>query len=289
MNNKLSQNKPLYIEDHLSCRNYLEKVEHGFKYTELERDEVLLETDSRWNCLLFVLEGQCVIHCNQFKEALFPEGSITLLPKKSKIEIHALAGTRLLSLSFDVPLNKSDKFSLEGLVGLCERMDYKFRPIEIRYPLPPYLELVTFCLRSKMDCGHFHLLLEQELFFLLRGFYLKEELALLFYPIISPELSFKDFVLDNYLKVSSVNELITLSNMGRSPFFHKFKKTFGMSAKQWLMKRRDMDILSKIEGTRPTVSELMQEFNFDSQSYFTNYCKKHFQCTPRELIQKFRA
>lgn len=289
MYKKPPQNKLLYIEEHLSCLNYLETVEHGFKYIEFEQGEVLTDADSIWNYLLFVLEGQCLIHCNQFKERLFPENSIVLLPKKSEFEIYAPAGTRLLSLSFDVPLSKCDKLALQDLVPVCRRLDYDFQPIEIRYPLPPYLELATFCLRNKMDCGHFHLLLEQELFFLLRGFYLKEELALLFYPIISPDLSFKEFVLSNYLKVSCVNELLELSNMGRSLFYHKFKKAFGIPAKQWLMKQRDMHILRTIEGTEPTVSELMEKFNFESQSHFTHYCKKHFQCTPRELILRSRA
>ena len=103
---------------------------------------------------------------------------MVLLPKTAMVEIKVIAGTRLLSLSFDVPLNVCDKFILQSLTGLCRKLDYNFQSLAIRYPLPPYLEIVTYCLTNKMDCGHFHTLLQQELFFLLRGFYLKEEFNL---------------------------------------------------------------------------------------------------------------
>ncbi|EXY89402.1 bacterial regulatory helix-turn-helix s, AraC family protein [Bacteroides fragilis str. 3998T(B)3] len=140
-----------------------------------------------------------------------------------------------------------------------------------------------------MDCGHFHTLLQQELFFLLRGFYLKEELALLFHPIISAELTFKDFVIGNYFKVSNVNDLISLSNMCKSSFYCKFKEVFGMTAKQWLLKQRNTHILNKVMTSETTVGELMEEFRFESQAHFTHYCKQHFNCTPRELIMKYQV
>lgn len=289
MNNKSSLNNLLYIQEHRSCENYLETVEKGFKYIEFPCDKIMWDKESLWNYLLFILEGECVITCNQFIDRQFQAGTIILLPKKAMVAIKAAAGTRLLSLSFDVPQTKCDKFTLQSLTGICDKMEYDFQPLDIRYPFQPYLELVTYCLSNKMDCGHFHTLLEQELFFIFRGFYLKEELAGLFYPIISVELSFKDFVINNYLQVNNVNELVSLSNMGKSNFYCKFKEVFGISAKQWLLKQRDMHIINKLVSSESTVVELMEEFKFESQAHFTHYCKQHFNCTPRELILKYQA
>lgn len=288
MNKKSSINDLLYVQEHLSCRNYFEKVENGFKYVEFLHDEMILDKEILWNHLLFVLEGECVINCNLFKDRIFQAGKMILLPKMAMAEIKVMSGTRLLSLSFDIPLNVCDKFVLQSLTGMCEKLKYNFEPLDIRYPLPPYLEIVTYCLVNKMSCGHFHALLEQELFFLLRGFYLKEELASLFYPIISAELTFKDFVINNYSKVNNVNDLISLSNMSRSSFNCKFKEVFGMTAKQWLLKQQDMHILNKVMTSEATVGELMEEFRFESQAHFTHYCKQHFKCTPRELIMKYQ-
>ena len=121
MNKKSSLNNLLYIQEHRSCRNYLEKVENGFKYIEFSHEEVILEKEISWNYLLFVLEGECVINCNQFRERLFQANCMVLLPKTAMVEIKVIAGTRLLSLSFDVPLNVCDKFILQSLTGLCTK------------------------------------------------------------------------------------------------------------------------------------------------------------------------
>ena len=289
MNKKTSLNKLLYIQEHLSCRNYREELENGFKYIEFEKDEVILEEETIWNHIVFLLKGECVINYNQFKDRKFRAGSIILLPKMATIKIEVTAGTRLLSLSFDIPSNLCDKFTLQSLTGLCNKLDYNFEPVDIHYPLPPFLELITYCLKQKMDCGHFQALLQQELFFLLRGFYSKEELALLFYPILATELSFKDFIIENCVKVNNVNELISLSNMGKCNFHCKFKQVFGTTAKQWLLKQRDQRILNKVMRSETTIGQLMEEFDFDSQAHFTRYCKQHFDCTPRELIMKYQG
>lgn len=289
MNKKTSLNNLLYIQEHLSCGNYLEKVENGFKYIEFKQDEVILEKETAWNYIVFLIEGECVINYNQFKDRKVQAGSIILLPKMATITIGITAGTRLISLSFSISLNLCDKFALQSLTGLCEEIDYDFKPLSIRYPLPPFLELVTHCLTQKMDCVHFHSLLQQELFLLLRGFYSKEELALLFYPILATELSFKDFIIENYSRVNNVNDLISISNMGKCKFYSKFKKVFGVTAKQWLLKQRNLHILNKVMESETTIGELMEEFNFDSQAHFTHYCKQHFNCTPRELIMKYQA
>lgn len=289
MDKKKSLSSLLYIQEHRSCRNYLEKVENGFKYLEFQSDEVIREDKLLRNCLLFVLEGECLIDCNRFKDRLFLTDTMVLLPKMAMAKIEVTAGTRLLALLFDIPMNICDKFTLQSLAGMCKELDYDFEPLGIRHPLTPYLEVVTHCLINKMDCGHFHTMLQQELFFLLRGFYLKEELAFLFYPIISSELSFKDFVIENYLKAKDVNELVSLSRMSKSNFCRKFREVFGETAKQWLLKQQDLHIINKVTTSETTIVELMDEFHFESQAHFTYYCKTHFNCTPKELLMKYQA
>ena len=114
MNKKTSLNKLLYIQEHLSCRNYREKLENGLKYIEFKKDEVILEKETIWNHIVFMLEGECVINYNQFKDRKFQAGSIILLPKMATIKMEVRAGSRLLSLSFGIPLNLCDKFTLQS-------------------------------------------------------------------------------------------------------------------------------------------------------------------------------
>lgn len=127
------------------------------------------------------------------ENVLFQANCMVLLPKTAMVEIKVIAGTRLLSLSFDVPLNVCDKFILQSLTGLCRKLDYNFQSLAIRYPLPPYLEIVTYCLTNKMDCGHFHTLLEQELFFFTPGFLSERRISLIVPPDHLSRINFQRF------------------------------------------------------------------------------------------------
>ena len=286
MTKSLLLNELLYIDEHRSCRNYLKEVECGFKYIELEQDTHINEKCAKWNYLLLFVEGEFIISMNQFKKHKFSKGSMVLLPKHSKLKGWGSSGAKLISLSFDIPKGSCDLLILESLADICHTMNYDFTPTLIRYPIFPYLDTLSYCLKNKMNCGHFHELMEKELFFLIRGFYTKEEIARLFYPMIGQDLSFKKMVIENFQTVDNINDLITISNIGRSKFFTKFKNVFGMTAKQWMLKQKNIRIIGKSMQPGITVKELMQECMFDSQPYFTLYCKQHFGCTPVELIRK---
>ena len=126
-------------------------------------------------------------------------------------------------------------------------------------------------------------------FFLLRGFYEKPEIALLFHPIIGKELEFKDFVMQNYTRVNNLDELITLSHMGRTSFYIKFKKEFGITAKKWMMKQLKERILGKVSEPGVRVKQLMEVCNFESQAQLYRYFKQQFHCTPKQLIEQYRT
>ena len=69
-------------------------------------------------------------------------------------------------------------------------------------------------------------------------------------PLSEKEVDFKDFVMHNHTKVDNIEQLISLSNMGRSCFFFtKFNEVFGMTAKQWMLKQKNQRILEKNDGT----------------------------------------
>ena len=140
-----------------------------------------------------------------------------------------------------------------------------------------------------MSCAHLHNLMQREFFFLLRGFYHKQEIAMLFYPIIGKEMDFKDFVMRNYTKVSNIEQLISLSNLGRSRFFTKFNEAFGMTAKQWMLKQKNQQILEKMTEPGIYIKDVIEELGFDSQVYFSRYCKHHFGCTPSQLMKRCQA
>ena len=67
MNKETSLNNLLYIHEHLSCRNYLEKVENGFKYIEFEQDAVFWKRRLCGSYNYSYLKENVYINYNQFK------------------------------------------------------------------------------------------------------------------------------------------------------------------------------------------------------------------------------
>ena len=137
-----------------------------------------------------------------------------------------------------------------------------------------------------MNCAHLHTLMQREFFFLLRGFYEKREIATLLHPIIGKEMDFKDFVMRNHTKVDNIEQLISLSNLGRSRFFSKFTKVFGMTAKQWMLKQKNQRILEKMTEPGVCIKDAVEELGFDSQSNFNRHCKLYFGCTAKQLMER---
>ena len=289
MTKKLLLNELLYIDEHLSCMNYLKEVEHGFKYIELKQDTHLLEECTSWNYLLMLIEGELRISSTPGKEQIYTSGDMVLIPKMSTLEGWGSKGVQLVSLSFDIPRGSCDIFALQSLSDICRTIHYERKPVRMRHPLHSYMDVLLHCLKNGMNCGHLHELMEKELFFLIRGFYAKEEIAYLFYPIIGQDLSFKKMIIENYRKVGSIDELVVSSNMCRSYFFIKFKQEFGMTAKQWIVKQQNLQIINAAMQPGISVKELMNTFMFDSRAHFTLYCKRHFGCTPKQLIIKYQA
>lgn len=264
-------------------------IESGFNYLEFPENCEFEEEYTPKHYLLFFMEGDFILNYGQFKNRVFHAGNMVLIPRSSHFKVISKTDSSILTMFFDMPEENCDKMALQSLTEICKEIEYNLEPVAIHYPLILFLEMLIHCLRNKMNCLHFHHLMQQEFFFLLRGFYTKEEIATLFYPIIGKDIDFKDFVLQNYMKVNSIEQLISLSNMGRSSFFVKFSKAFGMTAKQWMLKQKDQRILEKIMGSEICIKDIVEEFGFDSAINFTRYCKQHFGDTPKHLIARYQA
>lgn len=289
MKTKILLNDLLYLEEHLSCQNYMLEVTSGFKYFEFERDTYISEEYTNKNYLLFFLKGTFTISCNSFCNCKFKEGEMVLLPKSSIVKMEVEQFSQLLIMIFDLPENHCDKLALQSLKKTCENIHYAFMPIEINYPLTPFLEILTHCLKNGIQCKHIHSMMQSQYFFLLRGFYKKEMIATLFHPIIGKELSFKNFIIENYPLVDNIEQLIVLSKMGRTSFFVKFREEFGMSAKQWMLKQMKERILGKVMEPGISVKQLTDVCGFESQAQLYRYFRQYFNCTPKELIERYHA
>ena len=126
METKHIKSELLYIEEHLSCQNYMTTIENGFKYLEFAKNAVFKEDNTTKNYLLFFLKCDFSISFNQFHNKLFHAGEMILIPRSSQLKGFAETGSSLLSMFFDIPAENCDKLILQSLSDICSNIEYDF-------------------------------------------------------------------------------------------------------------------------------------------------------------------
>lgn len=282
------KNDLLYLHEHLSCNHYVSDYRCCFKYYETETDAALEALDQQYNQLLFLIKGEMLVCCNEFRDRTFRTGEIAFLPKGADIMFRFSSSCHLLACTFDLPNSPCDKLVLQSFWQLCREMEYDFRPIAIRPQLTEFINLLAYYLQNGINCEHLHEIKQKELFLLFKWFYPREELARLFYPMIGKSLDFKALVMENYTKANSVEELARMTGMGRSNFDAKFKDIFGIPPHQWMLKQKGRHVLHALSQPEVTLSDIIAQFDFSSPSQFTRFCRQQFNMTPTEIQDRMR-
>ena len=283
---KILLNKLLYVNEHQSCKNYQIEIDTAFKYIEVQEGTHVYEPKLHYNNVVILIEGECVISCNQYNNRKVSSSEMVLLPRGALVDAHTQKDCKLLLFSFGRVRNVCDVNMLETYYNLHRDIRYDFVPLKVRHPLNEYIELLVFCLKNGMNCAHLHEIKHKEFFLYLRGFYTKKEVVQLFYPIMGNKIKFRDMIQENYIKAGSVEEMIRLLRMSKNAFYTKFTKEFGMSPKQWMLKQIRHQVFVKAAVPGITIKELIDLFNFDSPVQFNRFCIREFGCPPGELIKQ---
>lgn len=182
------------------------------------------------------------------------------------------------------------KFLLKSIAEECshdiQASEYGRRPVEIFTMHERIRSFVSFtydCIKDGLNCYHFHLNKQEELLFLLRGYYPRKELYRMFSSIMDNPMSFREKIEHKPRNISSVQALSGYMNMSVSAFIRKFKKEFGITPYKWLEDRTCENILREIRFTDKTFEEISSDYDMSSGAYLTAYCRKHFGKTPSQL------
>lgn len=278
----------LYLDEHINCNNFLHSVETGFTYHEERTGSVLsYKFSEKYNHLFFLVEGECTFNCNGFRDRKIKGGEMVLIPRAATFSGRVIQSAKWLQMTFSLPHSGCDRLVLEGYQSYCSMIDYDFQPLDIREPLTKFIDLMIFYLRSGMNCGHLHEMKHAELFFSLRGFYKKEEIATLFYPLIGKPLSFREQIAKWQNQEHSLTQLAEDLNMSQIAFLRKFKEEFNETYFRWEMRRKCDRILADMTIPNITIKEVMSRHGFYAAPNFNRFCKTNFGCTPTELMRRY--
>ena len=233
--------------------------------------------------IVAIIQGKINIKCNHLWHNNIGDSEFFVLTKYSSIAVNFLEDTRLLLIQTESFVDSYEMRVLNTLIKISDQYNYNMDSLL----LCPSILNICKQIMDYMDAGVMSRTLAEikrmELFYNLLSFYTEEQLAHLFYPVLSNFSGFRSFIFNNYKRVKSVKELVALSYMSKSLFYKRFMDEFHISAKQWLLQKKLEEISYKASLPDMTVKRLMMESECNSLPQFNNFCKRYFQS---ELIKK---
>jgi AraC-like DNA-binding protein len=255
----------------------------GFKYYEIKEGAVFSIENKDDNHILFLLDGNLKISCNNFINRQVNSKEFFFIPVAADLKCRTLAHSRILLFTFDNPVAHFDKEYTSRLLDSYLHMDESFVKLPFCEPVESFVNHLILYARHKINKKLLQDIKEMELLTILKSFYRKEDVANFFYPVIGRSPHFRMQVLRNYRKDPNIDGLARCTGMEKRSFSFQFKEEFNMSPYQWLLNQKAKHIHFSLAESDKTLDEIRTEFGFKFAGHFTRFCKKQFNCTPIRL------
>lgn len=278
--------KLLYLNEHLSCLNYQMDSDVGFSCQQLEENEIYRIDNSKSSCTLFMIEGEAVFDLGKYKGLRILQNQMVFIPQNIGTQIKSITGSKCMLLFWDRNVSVCDKLFLGSLSVRGEGQTSDNLILPVKKPLIEVLNSVRTYLEARLLCRHMHLLKQQELLLVLKGFYTKKELAEFFSSSTRIRRDFEKFVMENYKRVNSVKEFADLYYISERSFSRKFHSSFGESPYKWMQKKKAEQVLEMISDPELSFQEISGKLGFSSSSHFTAYCRRMYGMSPTKLREK---
>lgn len=252
---------------------YVQKKE--FHYEEIET-----------HCLVYCLRGHLRISSNLFAEEVLSGGEVMFLPRLNDYRGSVQSDSELLIHAFNNTVCRPEQCILAYLYS---HRSQQAESTCYRCKMPTHAILTEFfqntILYVKDGITDYSLwqMKHMELIWLFTRYYAIEDLRSFFYPITHEQVAFKSLVLTHYRKANKAEELAELCGYSLSSFRRIFKSEFGITAYQWLIKKRAAHIRHRLLMTEMPLTDIIDEFNFSSAQHFSSFCKQYLGDTPINL------
>lgn len=285
--------KLLYKNEHLNCLNYDGGDRPAFEFIEIGKEE-LFEENPRLAKIIFLLKGKVTYSFGAFNGCPMKERQMLFIPPDYHFTFTGISNACLLVIRMRRKIQFCETYMMESLAGQTRHLEEDSRNntdnmpfmLSMNRAMDIYTEGLLLFMRKGLCCRYYFETKAKELFYLLRAFYPKEELARFFRMALSLESSFSYFVNNNYHRFNTLSELAAAMNMSLSSFEKRFRKVFGTSGYKWMNRHKARKIYHAICNEDCTFSELSIRFGFASKSSFSDFCKKNLGFPPGQIRKK---
>lgn len=233
--------------------------------------------------MCFVLSGSFIISYDRYLEKDIETDKAILLPPGCHFKASTDTGVELLVYKLYDLMLFCDRTTVRSLMKSNKRLNNEPYFLSVKQYLKDYLIFLRDNLVSGLNSNMFLELKGRELFILLKEYYTKDELASFLSPMLTRDISFSTFVLNNYTQVKTVNDFARLYACSLSSFEKRFKSVFGTSPYKWMKDRKVNLVFHELNTTNKPIKQIADEQGFPSLPQFNDYCKKHLGYPPGKL------
>jgi AraC-like DNA-binding protein len=260
----------------------------GFRHYNLKKEEIYHSVYTNCNQVFFLLEGNLVVNSSEALGEVVREGEFFLVPMSADMTCKALSACNVVLLFFNQIQRTCEQSYFRELYGLRPQEEPRFQTIAIQKFLLKFITDLITHFKQLIDVPAYQNLKYEEFLYILRTLYPRNEMALFFQPILGKSFDFRRFVMENYLKVKNINDLVALSGLKRKTFDRQFCHEFDVPPYQWILKQKAKHIRYALSETNDQMQEIMRKYGFLIAPHFTRFCKDYFDCTPLELRKRLR-
>ena len=264
--------------------------ETGFADLLIQKEEVYEDLNTKHYYIIMIMSGEVNVSCKLYRNKLIKSGTMTFIPRGSKMLIRALTDTNILLFGFTTTIIRTDNEMLEYFCTHAGKKDYTFNTLPICSAMNDFLKLIGSQLHEKKlkHSGICHVW-NTYFFHMMVAYYKKDEITAFMRPIISGAADFKSFIENNYLEADgNVSRLITLSGLSTMTFKTRFKAAYGMTAKQWLDKRLKEQIIEYAAEKNMGPSHMAHQM-FITPQRLNRLCHRLWGVTGSEAIRLVQA
>lgn len=259
-----------------------------FMEQTVQYNEVFSVPEQFENCILFVCGGSFKIVNDPTQELSVVTDEMIFIPPFTSLKARALSPLKLILLTFENNNSLYQKLNLDPQTITFNSVTPGFKILKINPHIQLFLSGVSAYLNDNINCFGLFLIKQSEFFFLLKMYYSREEIIDFLCSILCNKNGFKQNVLKNYTRDSSVSELAYKSNMSVKTFTRRFKENFGETPYQWLLKQNIREIRLKLADPNIQIKDIAFEFGFASASHFSNFCKTQMNESPQAIREKIK-
>lgn len=278
--------KLLYPQEHFSCFNYEKGQNARLEILKREAGNYIVR-DLVDTEIVFVIDGHFSLSYGKFIDLDITKGKILFFPPGSHVVAKVLEDTHIIICRVRGVLQLCECLNLEQLYReYGSKKGSGFHMLDINERIYSYIENFVDCVNDGLKCSYYFATKMKELFFLLRAYYTKEDLAAFFAPILGKDSQFMNLMYQNYRNVKSVQELANLSMYSPSGFKKQFGRVFGTSASEWLSDQKAALIFQDLNNSPLSIKELADKYGFSSVSAFSSFCLAKFGKPPGKIRQR---